>query len=81
LPNRNITPGYILFFILFSPDTWRILIGVVCAALLGPLIALPEMNVWGKIVLYFMIATIGYAASAVPARWIARSLKKVVLGD
>jgi hypothetical protein len=81
LPNRNITPGYILFFVLFSPDTWRIVMGVGCAAALGPFIALPEMNVWGRIVLYFMIATIGYTASAIPARWIARSLKKVVLGD
>lgn len=74
------TPGYIFFFVLFSPDSWQILIGVVCAAFLGPVIASPEMNVWGKIVLYFMIATIGYAASAVPARWFARSLRKVVLG-
>jgi hypothetical protein len=65
--------------VLFSPDTWQTVIGVVCAALLGPLIVSPEMNLFGQVVLYFMIATIGYAASAVPARWFVQMLKKVVL--
>ena len=78
---RKITPGYIVFYILFSQDTWQIVMGVLCAALLGPVLAKPHMSVMAKVVLYIMIATIGYAVSTVPARWISGSLKKLILGN
>jgi hypothetical protein len=67
--------------ILFMPDTWQLAVGVLGAALLGPAIVSPQMSVWGKVVLYVMVATIGYAVSVVPGRWFAGWLKNAILGD
>ncbi len=78
---RPLTPGYILFFILFLPDTWQILIGVLASWLLTPVIASPGMKPVAAAVLYIMVATIGYAAARGPGRGIARMLKKLILGD
>ena len=78
---RPLTPGYILFYILFWPDSWQILIGLMVAWFLTPLILSADMTTVVVVVLYIMMATIGYAASRGPARGITRLLKKVVLGD
>jgi hypothetical protein len=75
-----LTPGYIFFYVLFSADTWRILMGIIAAWLLVPSIAPPEMGTGGRTMLYIMSAAIGYAASGVPARGITRILKKRILG-
>jgi hypothetical protein len=78
---RPLTPGYVLFYILFLPDTWQVLIGVLVACFFTPLILSPEMETPAKVVVYLMMATIGYAASRRPARGISRLLKKWILGD
>ena len=72
--------SYIFFYILFLPDTWRILIGLLAAYLIVPAVATPETDTLGRIVLYLMITAIGYAASGVPARGITRLLKSLILG-
>ena len=79
--HRRRTPGYIIFYILFLPDTWQIVIGIIGAYFLTPAILSGEMGTTAITVLYIMIATIGYAASRGPARGITRVLKKWVLGD
>jgi hypothetical protein len=78
---RPLTPGYVIFYIIFLPDTWQALVGLLAAFFLTPLILSPEMGVSAEILLYIMIATIGYAASRGPARGLTRMIKKWVLGD
>lgn len=78
---RAITPGYVFFYILFLPDTWQVLVGVLTAYLLTPVILKPELGLAAKAILYFMVATIGYAAFRGPARGLTGMLKKRILGD
>lgn len=78
---RPITPSYIVFYILFSPDTWRILTGVIFSVFLSPLAISEDMNTGGAVLIYIMIATIGYSVSGIPGRWISGMFKKLILGD
>jgi hypothetical protein len=78
---RRITPGYVLFYILFLPDTWQVLAGVLMAYFLTPVVLSPELGSPAKVMIYLMMATIGYAGSRWPARGIVRRLKKWILGD
>jgi hypothetical protein len=80
LSKRTITPAYVIFFILFLPDTWRILMGIALAVLLGPYLIEPEMAASGRAIIFLMLATIGYAVTGMPARWITQTLKKLILG-
>ncbi|MEZ4528072.1 MAG: hypothetical protein R2941_19355 [Desulfobacterales bacterium] len=80
MQKREITPAYIVFYILFLPDTWQILIGIIAAFLLVPLLVQPDMGTAARGMLYLMTATIGYAASRAPGRWIAQGFKKMILG-
>ena len=80
MQKRQITPTYIIFYILFLPDTWQILIGIAAAVILAPLIVQPNLGTPGKIMLYIMIATIGYAASRAVGRGISQMFKKLILG-
>ena len=81
MSKRPLTISYIIFYILFLPDTWRVLIGVGIAVYLAPSIIQPHHSPSGAIVIYFMIAAIGYAFSARPGRWISDKLKKALLSD
>ena len=78
---RPLTPGYLFFFLIFWPDTYRILIGLCAAFFLAPRITPPDQGGFGLALMYVMLACIGYAASAKPARSISSKLKKVVLKD
>lgn len=81
LQNRPRTFSYFVFYALFLPDTWQILIGIAAAYFLAPLAISPETGLSSRVMLYIMIATIGYAASRLPARGICRVIKKLILGD
>jgi len=78
---RPMTPSYIVFYILFLPDSWRILMGIIFSAFLSPLAVTPEMGAIAKVLIYIMIATIGYSGSGIPGRWISGMFKKLILGD
>jgi hypothetical protein len=78
---RPITPGYIIFYLLYSADTYRIIAGLVFSVLLTPSIAPPELQPAGRLVLYVMVAAIGWAITAKPGQWIADGLKKLILGN
>ena len=80
MQKRPLNFGYALFFILFWPDTWRILIGIGVAFFVAPLIMPPDLGGFGSVMFYIMLACIGYAASALPGRAIARLLKRLILG-
>jgi TRAP-type mannitol/chloroaromatic compound transport system permease small subunit len=81
LQNRHRTFSYFIFYILFLPDTWQILIGVAASYFLAPFAITPNTGLAGRVMLYIMIATIGYTGSRLPARGICRILKKMILGD
>jgi len=77
---RPKTPTYLAFYVLFAPDTWRIVGGVIIALLLAPQIVRPDMSLAGRTMIYVMVAGIGWAVCGKPAQWIAAGLKKVILG-
>jgi len=81
LPDRPKTPTYFVFFILFHPDTWRILFGFIVAILMVPEIAPQDLAATGRVMLYIMIAAIGWAVFAKPAGWITAALKRWLLGN
>jgi hypothetical protein len=70
----------VVFYILFLPDSWQILMGLLFAWLLHPLAAGPDMGVFSRLLVFLMLATIGYTITRIPGRWIARKLKRRVLG-
>lgn len=79
MPKRPITPTYIVFYILFLPDTWQILMGMVFALLLHQFAIRPEMAILSKILIFLMLATIGYTVTRRPARWLTGKLKNWIL--
>jgi ABC-type uncharacterized transport system permease subunit len=81
LNNKKLTIRYIVFYILFLPDSWQVLTGLIAAYFLAPLIELPEKGIGARAMLFIMIAAIGYAASRIPARGITRILVKWILGE
>jgi len=77
---RSITFPYIFFYILFSIDTWRILIGIAVSVVLTPqLLAAKNSSAKGEAMLYIMMAGIGWAVAAYPAKKIAFTLRKFIL--
>jgi hypothetical protein len=77
---RKITIGYIFFYILFSVDTWRLLMGILISAALAPqLIKTNSLSGAGEVMLYSMLAAIGWAITAYPATRIALFLRKSIL--
>lgn len=81
MAKRPVTPAYVIFYILFSPDTWRIVMGIIFAVLLVPHIVKPDMTILARGVLYIMVGTIGYAGAGLPARGITKMFKRLILGD
>ena len=81
MQKRQLTPGYIFFYILFLPDTWQIITGIIAGYFLTPAIRPEDIGRPGEVVLFVMIAVIGYVASAPIGRGIGRVLKKWILGD
>lgn len=72
---------YYFFYVLFSVDTWRVLIGLAMALIFGPrLTAGRGLGAAGEIVVWAMILAIGYAAGQYPARFISRGLRKFFTG-
>ena len=80
-PNRPRTPTYFVFYLLFSTDFWRVVMGVVLSILATPYVVPGDFSSAGRAMLYVMVAAIGWTITAAPARWITRGLKKAILGD
>ena len=82
MSKRPITFSYIMFYLLFSEDTWRIAAGFVCAVLLGPLVTQGRsLGRAGEIMVWLMIMAIGWSVSAWPARKITGALQRAVKRD
>ncbi len=78
MSKRPLTPMYVFFYLLFAPDTWRVLIGLAFAAWLTPSLIKPDMPSASPYVLFLMLGSIGWAVSAVPGKWIAGKLRGLV---
>ncbi len=81
MTKRPVTFSYIVFYILFLPDAWQAAMGLGAAFFLTPLITPPQAGAVKIIVLFIMIATIGYAGTRALAGSITRRLKRWILGD
>jgi hypothetical protein len=77
-PGRPLTPVYCFFYLLFSPDTWRVLLGLALAWLALPFLAPSDLPALSRILLLVMLTAIGWTLTAVPGRGIAGFLQKMV---
>lgn len=72
---------YIVFYILFSEDTWRFAFGLLAAGLFAPfLVSGKDYSTAGQIMIGLMLLALGYTVFAVPARHITRWLKNFFAG-
>jgi len=69
------TPAYLLFYLLLSEDTWRIVIGVTLAVILAPYLLPLDRTGMGRYVMFITAVVIGWAVSRVPSQWIVRQLR------
>ena len=69
---------YVFFYVVFSKDTWRILIGCLFAYLLAPKVFTPELSRNGQILIWIMMACIGYSIAGYPSRLITDFLKRLI---
>ena len=66
---------FVAFYLLFSPDTWRILIGLAAALIIGPIAtAGGSYNPAGQVIIWLMILVIFYVLSAPVGRFISKRL-------
>ena len=72
--------GYFVFYLLFWSESWRVVLGVVLAVLLAPRIVPPQMEGAAAVMVWVMLATIGYCLVGWPARKIARFWQRLILG-
>lgn len=77
---RPLTPAYVIFYILFWPDTWRLLAGLLLSLVFTPRIMPADLSTGGRAMLYVMVAAIGWALAAKPSTWISGHLKKLLIG-
>jgi hypothetical protein len=70
---------YVLFYLIFSPDTWRILIGLLSALYIGPRATeggdYPPV---GQAVIWLMILVIFYVLSAPAGKFISKRLTSLI---
>ncbi len=76
--NRTLL-SYLVFYVLFSPDTWRILAGLAAALLMGPrLTAGKTSGPFGEVIIWVMLLALGYALSAPLGKLISDKLTAMV---
>lgn len=79
MKNRNISFSYLFFYVLLSPDTWRILAGLGLAALAGPRLAKgSDLSPSGETMIWLMLLAIGWAISAWPAKKISAAIQRAI---
>lgn len=78
-PKRPLTPTYLFFYLLFWPDTWRIVFGLAVAFIIAPHLKGTEADLPRTLMIGIMLAAIGYAVSAKPARFISTKLRSLIL--
>ncbi len=71
-------PLYFFFYVLLTPDTWRILTGTVLAVILTPRLLPVDRTGMGRYVLFIMIVVVGWAVTGAPARWLTQRLQTFI---
>lgn len=80
MKKRKITLPYFIFYVLFLPDTYRILIGILAAWFFTPyVVETRPMPREGGFVIWLMIATIGYAISTRIGNSISDWMKNIII--
>ena len=79
MSNRPLSFSYLFFYLLLSPDTWRIFFGFIGAVLLGPMLTQGRnLSQAGEVMTWLMIMAIGWSLTAWPARKITGALQRAV---
>jgi hypothetical protein len=74
-----VSVAYILFYLLFSADIWRIAAGFLAAVLLGPQVTQGrDLSRSGEVMVWLMIMAIGWSVTAWPAKKITAALQRAV---
>jgi hypothetical protein len=81
MQKRPVTFTYMVFYVLFLPDSWQILVGILASLFIAPVIIPPDYGPGARIMVYFMLAVIGYAASRPLGKGISNLLKKWIIGN
>ncbi len=80
MKKRKITLSYIIFYILFLPDTYRLILGLLAAWFFTPyVVETRPMPREGVFVVWVMIATIGYAMTTRIGDLISDWMKNIIL--
>lgn len=75
IKNKPFTPAYVLFYLIFSEDTWRLGFGGLFAYIFAPsVLATREVQLGGIVLVYLMLICIGWWAFAYPAKKITQIL-------
>jgi hypothetical protein len=79
MANRPLTFSYLFFYLLLSPDTWRIMFGFIFAVVLGPMVTQGRnLGQAGEVMVWLMIMAIGWSVTAWPAKKITGALQRAV---
>ncbi len=79
MQQRPLSVSYLLFYLLFSDDAWRIAAGFVCAVCIGPLLTQGRnLSRGGEVLVWLMIMAIGWSITAWPAKKITGALQRAV---
>ena len=77
---KRLTFGNLFFHILFSPDTWRVAIGITLAVILAPHLLSFDRTGIGRYVMFITVVVVAWALSKVPGHWIARQMRLLFPG-
>jgi hypothetical protein len=80
LSKRPRSIRYVVFYLLFWSESWRVVLGGVLALVLAPRVVPPEMDRVPATLVWVMLATIGYCLTGYPARKIAQFWQRLILG-
>jgi hypothetical protein len=80
LSKRPRSIGYVVFYLLFWSESWRVVLGAVLALVLAPWVVPPEMDRIPATLVWVMLATIGTCLTGYPARKIAQFWQRLILG-
>ncbi len=79
MQKRRLTFSYVVFYLLFSEDAWRIAAGFCLAVFLGPLVTQGRnMGRGAEAMVWLMILAIGWSVTAWPAKKIAGALQRAI---
>ncbi len=79
MARHPITFSYVLFYVLFSVDTWRIVLGVIFAFALVPHLPAGNIGLGGKVMLWVMVVCIGWWITVYPGKLMAKAVRRFFL--